>query len=45
MKTKPLRKGKYVKAKTPAAKQKQRAAIIGYYTKKREEEKNKNKPW
>ena len=38
-------KSKYVKAKTPRAKQKQRAAIIGFYTKKRAEEKKKNKPW
>ena len=45
MKKKPLGKGKYVKAKTPEAKQKQRAAIIGYYTKKREEDKNKMTPW
>lgn len=37
--------GKYVKAKTPEAKRKQKAAIIGYYTKKRAEEKTKNKPW
>ena len=41
MKKKPLGKGKYVKAKTQEAKQKQRAAIIGYYTKKRAEEKKK----
>ena len=34
---KPLTKGKYVKAKTPEAKKKQQAAIIGYYTKKRAE--------
>ena len=33
MKKKPLGKGKYVKAKTPEAKKKQKAAIIGYYTK------------
>ena len=45
MKRKTLGKGKYVKVKTPEAKQKQRAAIIGYYTKKREEEKSKKKPW
>ena len=45
MKKKTLGKGKYVKAKTPEAKQKQRAAIVGYYTKKREEEKSKKKPW
>jgi len=44
-KNKPLGKGKYVKAKTLDAKKKQRAAIIGYYVKKRAEEKNKNKPW
>lgn len=37
--------GKYVKAKTPEAKMKQKAAIIGYYAKKREEEKKKGKPW
>lgn len=36
---KPLTKGKYVKAKTPAAKKKQQAAIVGYYTKKRTEDK------
>ena len=42
MKTKPLGKSKYVKAKTPTAKQKQKAAIIGYYTKKRAEEKSLN---
>ena len=45
MKKKPLGKNKYVKAKTPTAKQKQKAAIIGYYTKKRAEEKKNNKPW
>ena len=45
MKNKLLGKSKYVKAKTPMAKQKQKAAIIGYYTKKRAEEKKKNKPW
>ena len=45
MKKKPLGKGKYVKAKTPEAKQKQKVAIISYYTKKRAEEKKKNKPW
>ena len=45
MKKTPLGKGKYVKAKTPEAKQKQTAAIIGYYTKKRKEEKQKKKPW
>ena len=45
MKNKPLGKSKYVKAKTPKSKQKQKAAIIGYYTKKREEEKSKKKPW
>ena len=45
IKKKTLGKGKYVKAKTSEAKQKQKAAIIGYYTKKRAEEKKKNKPW
>lgn len=45
MNKKALGKSKYVKAKTPEAKQKQKAAIIGYYTKKRAEEKKKNKPW
>lgn len=45
MKRNPLGKGKYVKAKTPKAKQKQKAAIIGYYMKKRAEEQKKNKPW
>ena len=45
MKREPLGKSKYVKAKTPEAKQKQKAAIIRYYTKKRAEEKKKNKPW
>ena len=45
MKKKLLGKSKYVKAKTPEAKRKQSAAIIGYYTKKRAEEKKKNKPW
>lgn len=45
MKRKPIGKGKYVKAKTPEAKQKQRVAIIGYYTKKRAEEKKINKLW
>lgn len=45
MKKKPLGKSKYVKAKTPEAKQKQKYAIIGYYTEKRAEEKKKNKPW
>ena len=45
MKNKPLGKSKYVKAKTPKSKQKQKAAIIGYYTKKRAEEKKKNLPW
>lgn len=42
---KPLGKGRYVKAKTTEAKRKQKAAIIGYYTKKRSEERKKNKPW
>lgn len=32
---KPLAKGKYVKARTPEAKKKQKAAIIEYYTQKR----------
>lgn len=45
MTRKPLGKSKYVRAKTPETKQKQKAAIIGYYTKKRAEEKKKNKPW
>ena len=45
IKKKTLGKGKYVKAKTPEAKQKQKAAIIGYYTKKRAEDKKKIKPW
>ncbi len=45
MKNKPLGKGKYVKAKTPKAKQKQKAAIIEYYTKKHADEKKKAKPW
>lgn len=45
LKRKTLGKGKYVKAKTPEAKIKQRAAIVDYYVKKRAEEKNKNKPW
>ena len=44
-KNKSLGKGKYVKAKTTEAKQKQKAAIIGYYAKKRAEEKKKQKPW
>lgn len=35
-------KGKYVKAKTPEARKKQKAAIIGYYVNKREQNK-KNK--
>lgn len=41
MKKKPQSKGKYVKARTPEAKQKQTAAIIRYYAKKRAEEKKK----
>ena len=45
LKKKIFSKGKYVKAQTPAAKEKQKAAIISYYTKKRAEEKEKNKPW
>ena len=45
LKRKTLGKGKYVKAKTPEAKIKQRAAIVDYYVKKRAEEKKKNKPW
>ena len=45
MKKKPLGKSKYVKAKTPTAKQKQKAAIVNYYTKKRADEKKKNAPW
>lgn len=43
LKKKTLGKGKYVKAKTPEARKKQKAAIIGYYVKKQAEE--KNKPW
>ena len=39
------KQGKYVKAKTPKARQKQKAAIISYYIKKRAEEKKKNRPW
>ena len=42
MKKTPLGKGKYVKAKTPEAKQKQTAAIIGYYT-KNERKKNRKR--
>ena len=45
MKKKSFGKGKYVKAKTPEAKKKQRAAIIGYYTQKRAEEKKKSTLW
>lgn len=45
IKKKTANKGKYVKAKTPEARQKQTAAIVGYYTKKRAEEKKKNWPW
>ena len=45
LKRKTLGKGKYVKAKTPTAKQKQKAAIIGYYVKKHADEKKKGKPW
>lgn len=45
LKKKSTGKGKYVKAKTPEAKKKQKAAIIGYYAKKRAEEQKKNKPW
>lgn len=45
MKKKPLGKSKYVKAKTPEAKQKQKVAIIGYYMKKRAEENKNNMPW
>lgn len=44
-KRKYLGQGKYVKAKTPEAKQKQKAAIIEYYINKRAENKKKNKPW
>ncbi len=32
-------KGKYVKAKTPETQKKQKAAIINYYIKKREQDK------
>ena len=45
MKKNPVGKSKYVVAKTPKAKARQTAAIIGYYTQKRAEEKKKNKPW
>ena len=44
MEKKLLGKSKYVKAKTPTARQRQKAAVIGYYAKKRLETK-KNKPW
>ena len=36
---KKLNKGKYVKAKTPDARKKQKVAIINYYVKKREQAK------
>lgn len=36
-------KGKYVKAKTPEAQKKQKAAIISYYVQKREANKKKTK--
>ena len=36
-------KGKYVKAKTPEAQKKQKAAIINYYVKKREQDNKKSK--
>ncbi len=36
-------KGKYVKVKTPQAQKKQKAAIISYYVKKREQDKKKSK--
>ena len=45
MKRRSLGIGKYVKIKTPKVKEKQRAAIIGYYVKKRADEKKKSKPW
>ena len=45
LKKKIVGKGKYVKTKTPTAKQKQKAAIIGYYVKKRADEEKKGKPW
>ena len=45
MKLKLPGKGKYVKAKTPASRQKQKAAIIGYYVKKRAESKSKSWYW
>lgn len=38
-------KGKYVKAKTPEARNKQKAAIIEYYTKKKAEKAKKGWPW
>lgn len=38
-----LKKSKYVKAKTPEARKKQKSAIINYYTKKRLEEKKQKK--
>ena len=34
-------KGKYVKAKTPDAQKKQKAAIVSYYAKKRKEQKKR----
>ena len=45
MNKKTLGKGKYVKANTPEARKKQKAAIIGYYVKKRAEDKKKPIPW
>ena len=45
MEQKILGKSKYVKAKTPIARQRQKASIIGYYTKKRLEMKKNKKPW
>ena len=45
MKKQAMGKGKYVKAKTPEATKKQKAAIIDYYAKKRAADKKKNKPW
>ena len=42
---KKISNGKYVKAKTPEAKRKQKAAIIGYYINKKKEENSKKKPW
>lgn len=43
LRKKQLGKGKYVKAKSPEARKKQKAAIISYYTQKHAEEKQKKK--